>query len=296
MTQQVVESYQRAPSALRFMARAFRRSTGLAPGGIVPPLAVQWNGMRLGAANLERFCRETGLGAAEGVPVLLPQAVGFRLQMALLTHPAYPLPIWTALQVRNRLVRHARFEADEELDLRTQVAGQRIVDKGVEVDLASRLMRGPTRVWEGCTTLFYRGRFGPGTAAAPQMPSPDLSGAATVQRFRMPAGGGWAFGKLTGDYNGIHWADWYARRLGFAHAFSHPQRVAAMCQSRLDGPTAEAQTLDLWIKGPVFYGAEVALSAVAGEHGVGFGLALQGEARSALLGHWRAGAQPLAGP
>ena len=112
----------------------------------------------------------------------------------------------------------------------------------------------------------------------------------------MPAGGGWAFGKLTGDYNGIHSWNWYARRLGFPKAFAHPQRVAAMCQSRLAGPSTEAQTLDLWIKGPVFYGANVGLNAVAGEEGLRFGLSLQGDARSALMGHWRAGAASVLEP
>jgi hypothetical protein len=213
--------------------------------------------------------------------------------MALLTHPAYPLPIWSALQVRNRLVRHIHFHPGEQLDMRTRVGEQRCVDKGIEVDLVSRLMRGPVCCWEGLTTFFYRGRFGVPAAVSPPVASPDLAQAPIVDRFQMPGGGGWAFGKMTGDYNGIHWSNWYARRLGFARAFAHPQRVAAMCQSRLAGPHAEAQTLDLWIKGPVFYGADVALKAVDGRDGLRFGLALQGDARNALLGHWRAGAAGL---
>jgi hypothetical protein len=293
MTERIVESHERAPSALNFMSRALRRSRGLAKGEVIPPIAVQWTGLRFEPAQLEDFCRNTGLRLDAGVPVLYPQVVGFRLQMALLTHPAYPLPIWTALQVRNRLVRHARVEPGEKLDMRTHVGEQRTVEKGIEVDLVSRLMRGPVCCWEGRTTLFHRGRFGEPASAGSQGAAPNVSEAPTVDRFRMPSGGGWAFGKLTGDYNGIHCWNWYARRLGFPKAFPHPQRVAAMCQSRLAGPDNEAQTLDLWIKGPVFYGADVALNAVVGEEGLRFGLSLDGDARSALLGHWRAGAQPL---
>jgi hypothetical protein len=294
MNERIVEHFGGPPSALKFMARAMRRSSGLAKCGTVPPIAVQWDGLRVEPAQLESFCRNTGLPVEEGVPLLFPQVVGFRLQMALLTHPAYPLPIWTALQVRNRLIRYAHVVPGEKLDMRTRVAQQRAVEKGIEVDLVSRLMRGPACVWEGRTTFFYRGRFGDPAPAAPQSASPDVSQAPTVDRFRMPSGGGWAFGKLTGDYNGIHCWSWYARRFGFPQAFPHPQRVAAMCQSRLSRPGTEAQTLDLWIKGPVFYGADVGLNAVDGEEGLRFGLSLQGDARSALLGHWRAGAQPLA--
>ena len=295
MPEQVVESYNRPPSALNFMSRAFRRSPGLAKGQVVPPIAVHWTGLRIEPAQLEDFCRNTGLRADAGVPVLFPQVVGFRLKMALLTHPAYPLPIWTALQVRNRLVRHRHVHPGEQLDLRTQVGGQRTVDKGIEVDLVSRLMRGQVCCWEGRTTFFHRGRFGDPTPAGSQAAAPNLAETLSVDRFRIPSAGGWAFGKLTGDYNGIHWWNWYARRLGFPKAFPHPQRVAAMCQSRLAGPDTEAQTLDLWIKGPVFYGAEVGLNAVVCEEGLRFGLSLHGDTRTALLGHWSAGApSPLA--
>lgn len=279
------------------MARAFRRSAGLRAGEAVPRIAVRWSGLRFLPEQLRAFGESTGLRMDDGVPVLFPQVIGFRLQMALLTHPAYPLPIWTALQVRNRLVRHARIEPGQPLDLHTQVAGQRVVEKGVEVELLSRLLRGAACCWEGRTTVFYRGRFGRPEAADPLAASPDVSAATETDRFRMPDDGGWRFGRLTGDYNGIHNWHWYARRLGFPQAFPHPQRVAAICLARLPAVQADAQTLDLWIKGPVFYGAQVRLSAHVDEGAVCFGAALDGDSRQALMGRWGPGAQsPDAAP
>src|SRR6185369_4894662 len=115
MAERIVERHERAPSALNFMSRALRRSRRLAKGEVIPPIAVQWTGLRFEPAQLEDFCRNTGLPLDAGVPVLFPQVAGFRLQMALLTHPAYPLPIWTALQVRNRLVRHVHVDPGEKL-------------------------------------------------------------------------------------------------------------------------------------------------------------------------------------
>lgn len=290
MIERIVENYRQAPSAPKFMARAVRRPRGLAARSTLPRIEVEWTGWRLEPAQLDAFWVSTGLCPDEGMPVLFPHVAGFRLQMALLTHPAYPLPVWTVLQVRNRLVRHVHVDPRDKLDMRTCVSGQRITDKGIEVDLVSRVMRGPTLCWEGRTTFFHRGRFGQPDPAPQPVAMPDLSRAPAVSRFRMPAGGGWDFGKLTGDYNGIHCWNWYARRLGFPRAFAHSQRVAAMCQARLTGPETQAQTLDLWIKGPVFYGADVALNAVSGYDGIAFGVALDGDARSALVGDWRAGA------
>jgi len=103
----------------------------------------------------------------------------------------------------------------------------------------------------------------------------------------MPRSGGWRFGGLSGDYNGIHYWPWYARRLGFHTAFLHPQRVAGMCMVRLHGPESSTQTLQLWIKGPVFYGAKVVLNAARIDQGVGFGLSLDGDHRVALIGRWQ---------
>lgn len=293
MSKRILESYREAPSAVRFMARAFRRSRAKGAESPIPPIETEWTGWRLEPAQLDAFWASTGLCADEGMPVLFPQVVGFRLQMALLTHPAYPLPVWTVLQVRNRLVRHCHVSPGDKLAMRTRVGEQRAVDKGIEVDLVTRVMRGSTCCWEGCTTFFHRGRFGKPAAPGWPAPMPDLSQGKTVGRFSMPARGGWDFGKLTGDFNGIHCWNWYARRLGFPRAFAHSQRVAAMCQARLAGPDTQAQTLDLWIRGPVFYGADVALNAVNAPEGLGFGLALRGDSRSALVGHWRAGASPV---
>jgi len=138
----------------------------------------------------------------------------------------------------------------------------------------------------------YRGRFGASDDPAQPAAPPDLRDAAVEERFRMPPGGGWAFGSLTGDYNGIHCWPWYARRFGFRAAFLHPQRVAGLCMARLAGPRTEAQTLELWLKGPVFYCEEVALSTTAREGAVQFGLALAGDSRMALLGSWHGAAAP----
>jgi hypothetical protein len=95
---------------------------------------------------------------------------------------------------------------------------------------------------------------------------------------------------LTGDYNGLHQWDAYARRFGFGAAFAHPQRIAAQCLARM-APLAELapQRLDLWIKGPVFYGCEAVLreSTHAAGDGSDFALWVEANARPALIGSWQ---------
>jgi len=288
-----VEQYRSAPFAPAFMARALLPSRAPAQGEGFPQLVLRWSGLRIAPHHWAAFCAATGAREAEEVPVLYPHVLGFRLQMALLTHPAFPPPIWRALQIRNRLVRHAHIDRADSFELETRVEGQRQVAKGLEVDLSSHLSRDSACVWESRVTYFYPGydgRFDPDPTAAPPRPRPDLSHAPVVERWRMPNGGAWRFGALTGDYNGIHWSRWYARRFGFHSAFIHPQRVAGLCLTRLQGPPSEAQTLELWLRGPVAYGASVELAAGIGHDGLQFALSLAGDRRRALIGSWHQGA------
>jgi len=288
MTREIVEQHARAPSALVFMARAFLPSPGLAPDGTVPRIVQRWEGVRIDPEHLAAFRRACGGLEGDDAGVLYPHVLGFRLQMAALTHRAFPLSVWGALQIRNRLVQHRGLRPGERFDLETRVGGHRVVESGVEIDLCSRLTRGPDCAWESEVTYYFRGRFGlAGRASPPQ--APDLEQAPLVERFPMPHGGGWRFGKLTGDYNGIHWSDGYARRFGFPAAFPHPQRVAGRCLARLQRPGCERQTLRLWIKGPLFYGAEVVLKATGGPGKIEFGLSLAGDSRVALSGCWQDG-------
>ncbi len=99
----------------------------------------------------------------------------------------------------------------------------------------------------------FRRAIGPGTgegallrAEGSKPAPPAVAEPAITQSFQTPQTGGWGFGKLTGDYNGIHWWPWYARRFGF--------------------PSAGG--------------------------GVQFGLSLEGDPRTALLGRWQESSSP----
>jgi hypothetical protein len=288
MEKGVIELHCKPPSALVFMTRAFLPSPGLPRDGGLLSIVQRW-AFRIDASHLAAFDRATGLSSTDGVSILYPHVLGFRLQMAVLTHRAFPLPIWKALQVRNRLFRYALIDPEGAYELETRVAGHRVMEKGVEFDLKTRLSSKTERCWESIVTYFYRGSS-PGERSTELTPSaPDISAAAIVDRFRMPVGGGWMFGRLTGDYNGIHNWNWYARRLGFPGAFLHPQRALGMCLARLPGPRSAAQSLELWIKGPVFYGANAFLRALTDDGRVSFGLGLEGDPRAAIAGRWLAG-------
>jgi hypothetical protein len=278
--------YRSRPSTAAFMLRALY-PTRLRKGLPFPPLCATWSRHRVDLRRLGHFLRLTGLGAEHGLPVLYPHVFGFPLQMVILTHPAFPLPIWRVLQIRNHLLQHRPLPADASLDLETRVVSQRILEKGVEVDLHSTVCVERQVAWESLNTFHYRGRFGVAGPPSRATSAPE-AGDEVIGRWRTPSGGGLAFGRWTGDFNGIHWWSQYARMLGFRRAFHHPQLVLGQSLARLPAAaSAPAQRLDAWLKGPVYHGSDVSLLAGSGTDGTTFAVVAEGERRPAIVGRWR---------
>jgi hypothetical protein len=288
------ETYVAPPSALHYMLQAFRPSSGWNPDRGFPDLNIAWRGYHIEPQAMQFLQRISGIqdhGARDWLSLLFPHVTGFRLLMTMLTHPLWPLPIWGALQVRNRLSMHCPLEAGDSGNLIGRVAGWRVLEKGIEVDLHTRLQQRDDCAWESVVTFYYRGRFGSPTehgAALGALPiSPVVDGFSTkAEQWSINGNDRWRFGALTGDYNGIHQWDWYARRFGFAAAFPHPQRVAAQCLGHLHSSGSTPPTLDLWIKGPVYFGSEVVqrVSPLVDNECKDFALWIAGDNRPALVG------------
>lgn len=309
------KAWDREPSALAYMLGAFLPSPGWRGDRVGPDLWLRWNGYCVDASVRDALRDDvvssagsrTGTGGAndpDPLEILYPQVTGFRLVMALLTHPRWPLPIWNALQVRSRLRRLSDQRSGEPGQLSVSACGWRVLEKGVEIDVRLSQDCAGVPVWEGVTTFYYRGRYGapasggrehgaPATSPSlpPLAPVPDAAGSGDRAQWTAPTADRRRHGRLTGDYNGLHLWDAYARRMGFAGAFAHPQRIVAQCLARLGAPAAGARCLDLWAKGPVFYGRTVTMQH-ASDPATGrttFDLRLDGEARPAIVGVLSAG-------
>lgn len=276
--------YERRPSALATMLRAFlpgrrhvRGDTGL---------AARWRGHRADERELRDFLRLTGLPEGEDLPLLYPHTFGFPLSMAVLTHPSFPVPIWRVLQTRNRIVQHRAIARGQRLDLEVRHSATRVITKGLELDLHTTVLAEGVLAWQSLVTFLARGRFGPPEEPGPTPQAPRDTGR-LLTRWTMADDAHLRFGRFTGDYNGIHTSDWYARRLGFASALYHPSRVLGQCLARLPAVGAGVPVrLEVWLKGPVPHGASVELHARSDGDGDTFALFAEPE-RPSIVGQLR---------
>lgn len=286
MSEAVSLDFDRRPSALPYMVRGMLPVTRRVD--LSPSLTARWRNHRVDRGELATFNRIAGRpsgGAA--LPLLYPHTIGFRLAMAVLTHPTFPVPIWGVLQTRNHLVQHRPIRVEERLDFETTVTHGRAVAKGAEFDLRTVVYGDGEPAWESLVTFYTRGRFGEPGPTPPLARSPAETGL-PVAEWTMCNADHWRFGRLTGDYNGIHLWDWYARRFGFRSALYHPSRVLGECLARLphaacmedhDAP----QRLDAWLKGPVSHGATVRLHVAPSATASTFAL-FAGDERPSIVG------------
>jgi hypothetical protein len=251
-----------------------------------PRIAARWTGHRADPAQLADFLRITGLPDGPTLPLLYPHTFGFRLAMVVLTHPAMPVPIWRVLQVRNHLAQRHPIPRDARMDFATELTAGRAVAKGAEFDLRTTVEVGGAIAWESMVTFFAAGRFGDPQPAPPPAVPPSAIGP-VASEWTLRNADHWRFGRYTGDYNGIHLWDAYARRFGFPRALYHPPRVIGECLARLvDAAANEPQRLDVWLKGPVPHGATVRLCAAPPEDPGAFALFVE-QGRPCIVGRWQ---------
>jgi hypothetical protein len=276
--------FRARPSTLAYMLRAFWPSPGLDEQGGAPSIVARWQRHRIEREHLRAFSRLTGLDPTDELPLLYPHVLSFPLQMTVLTHPAFPFPIWRVLQVRNDLVRRRTIPVDAVIDFETRVATARALEKGIEVDLETVVRTDGETCWEGVTTFYAVGARTRTKAIQASARAPEPAEVLWDQ-WHMPSGFGFRFARLTGDYNGIHWSSAYARRIGFSRALHHPQLVLGQCLARLPASAlADGQRLRTWLKGPVYYDADVSLFASFDEAATTFSISVDADQRPAIIG------------
>jgi hypothetical protein len=284
VTEAIRLEYKETPFALRYLAGALWPKPEVGEAVAVPAITAEWRGYRATDRDVADFCALAGVWPGDWIPFLFPHAIGFRLQLALLCYPRFPVPIWRVLQIRNHLLQHRPIPLGADLDFTSRIVGHRVLEKGLEVDVHTTVTFARDVPWESLSTFYARGSFGAPTQASPYAESPTIESERET-RWRMPAGGGRRFAELTGDYNPLHFWTGHARRAGFPAAFMHSQRALGLCITHPNAPLAdEPQRLDAWLKGPVPYGADVSLKTSGGVGELAFALTTHHDPRPAIVG------------
>ncbi len=232
----------------------------LASSRALPEMHAEWRGFRIDKQGLKRFMDICRLPASDTMPLVYPLVFAFPLHMTMVGHREFPLPYVRMMQIRNHVIQHRPIGLDESLDISCAIVDQRVVAKGLEMDVHTGLEAAEDLVWESVHTYFFPGNFGRPDRPSPLALLPTLSNDNVETTWTMPDGGGFCMGLMAGDYNPVHYLAPYARRFGFRRSFAHAQLTLALCVQHLP-PFREDHSvrLDVAIKGPVYYGSDVTM-------------------------------------
>jgi hypothetical protein len=279
----------RRPGALANIALAVCGiSTTFTPGNGAPKIQIVWDDMEVNSAHLKDFGKICGLSPpTEVLYPLYPLTLAFPLIMRILGHKKAPLSVFRTLNTKLQVVSHREIGVHEKLRLVCETGALRIVAKGLEMDISSTVQAGNEIVWESLHTFYYRGQFG----------KPDVSGVdheklSAISRCNMWAswylsgGIGLRFAGISGDTNGLHYSNWYARMLGFDKAFAQPILVLTKTLHCLPGPVAPNFGLQALFRGPIYYSSYVNLKGISDDTGVRFDIFCRPNSRPSVCCHF----------
>lgn len=188
---------------------------------------------------------------------LYPLTHVYPLTVRVLSHKKSGFDIFKSLNVRSLIRQHRSIKIDETLTFQCSIHERRIREKGMELDVMGEVLSGGRTAWECCYTFFERGRFGGLSAAPGENGLPDIKDPVVLGEWFLEKGDGFRFARISGDSNGIHYWDSYARMLGFRMSFAQPVLVLGRSNPMIPLTDMDAFTFEQRLKGPVYYNSRV---------------------------------------
>jgi hypothetical protein len=302
-------TFTKAPTFFTIFSAAINsRSVPFDPQAPLVPITARRDGIIPNPEHLHKFGRICGFETSGRFPLVYPLTFIYPMVQVMLARREMPLLLSRMLNTRMRVIQQRHMDLNERMDASCQLAGHRMLEKGVEVDVYCTIAISAQVVWECMITFYYRGRFGTADpvrqAFIPcrnchfhgdtsvwitdeQSPAAldAIPDAPEIARWYLPSGSGLAFARLSGDFNPLHYWTGYAKILGFERASAQPLLVLAKTLSRLEAkhPT-EQFILDIAFKGPVYYKSNVILKSLENSKSERFDIYCEGNPKPCICG------------
>lgn len=245
--------------------------------GAMPPLAAELPEVALTLDD--RYRRLCGIPEEGAVPICWPQVFAGPLHLAVLTHPAFPLPAMGIVHVKNRIEQLQPLHVGDKVRIRCALGEARFVKHGLEFDLHTEFFRGQTLVWRASTTALSRAVRGAGGkdagarnhGGAGAGDGPPFRTMTRTTTWRVRADLGRRYAAISGDRNPIHLYPITARLFGFKRPIIHGMWTLARSLAELqDDVPAGPVAVEVFFRRPVMLPSTVLFASAPVERGLGF--------------------------
>jgi acyl dehydratase len=227
--------FDRPPSTgPRYLAIAMsRKPSRLADGLTIPEMEAVQAPRPIDGMHLRDYRRVCGLEETDAVPLVYPHVLAAPAQLALLSHPDFPLRLLGLVHLKNEIVQYRLIAPGDQLGLRISVGGHRDTEKGQEFDIVTRVTRGEELVWLETSTALARAPRKADAAEPSAEEGQVFPSMAQSLSWQAPEDAGRAYAGVSGDYNPIHLSRMTARWFGFRQPIAHGMWTLARCLGEL---------------------------------------------------------------
>ena len=213
-------------------------------------------------AWVQRYRQQLGFpGQAEppAVPLTFYYLLAQRAQVATMLDPAFPFRLAGTVHAENALHLGAPHQPALPLGLNTTVAIRPPNEKGAVYATLETLGEQDGHTVFTCRSTYLVVRGGRGGHGRTRAPGGAL---APLAAWHLPAAGGRAYARLSGDWNPIHLWRWSARLMGMQRPIIHGMHTLGRACAELERAGGRPlAALDARFKAPAALGSELALGA-----------------------------------
>ncbi|GGL23343.1 hypothetical protein H9L10_06370 [Phycicoccus endophyticus] len=249
------------PATGPLLARAALTARGRS-GEEVPERTLRVEDVRIDRHRLAAYQRLTGHDVSDTVPQPYPWVLAFPVQTALMVRPDFPLALPGMVHLENRVTTHRPMDAAEPLTLEARAGELRPHRRGRTLAVRLEARVGDELVWE-CDSVYLARGAGHEDAPRGETP-PDLPEGPPAGVWRLPAGLGREYARVSGDVNPIHLHPLTARALGFRRHIAHGMWTYARTLAALGRGSLGPSSSRVWFTAPVYLPSTVEL--VLGRH------------------------------
>lgn len=206
-------------------------------------------GVRQDVARLADYDRVCGFRVRDAVPPTWLHVLTFPLHVHLLSGPESTIRLAGVVHVSNRMRLHRPVAAGEVLDVSVRAADLRPHRRGALLDMVGEVRRGDEPVWEGVST--YLAPVARVAGEPEEVARPAVEPHSPIGLWRLPAGLGRDYRRVSGDPNPIHTNVLAARAFGFARPIIHGMWTHARLLAALDARLPAAYAVDVDFLRPV---------------------------------------------
>ena len=203
------------------------------------------------------FNKMCGFKNSGRIPLPYYYVLAQRVQLALLTDPAFPIGIPGLVHIDNTFKQYAQASAGDTFDLRCCIEGDECTTAGRVIGITTDFFINEKKAIE-CRSRFLHRNRSHSSEKNRKTSEPHLEG--DKKSLYLPANAGRRYARISGDFNPIHLHALTARPFGFRRPIAHGIYMLALVNAALEEMLSfNVKELSVEYKRPVYLPSQVDL-------------------------------------